>query len=66
MKKIMLALIAAFAIGSRAMAQFDGSLFTAELTTGAATAGAVATSIATICAGVLVWKKVAKYFGKAG
>jgi hypothetical protein len=63
-----LALVAAVLASVPAFAEggFDASGFTTTLTTGVTTAGAVATAIGGLLAGVLVWRKVAKYFNKAG
>lgn len=56
-------------IGSRAHAQsadFDYTTFSGTLTTGLTAVGVVATGIAGIMAGVLVWRKIARYFNKGG
>lgn len=47
-------------------ATFDASTFTDTLSTAAGTAATVAASIAAISAGIMVWKKVRKYFNQAG
>jgi hypothetical protein len=53
-------------VAARAQSTFDYTTFSTTLTGGLSTVIAVATGIAAIMAGVLVWKKVAKYFNKAG
>lgn len=45
---------------------FDYTTFSGLLMTGLTVVGSVAAGIAAIAAGVLVWKKIKSYFGKAG
>ena len=52
----------AFAAGEETL--FDAA--TAKITGAAAIVGGIAASMAMIGAGVMVWGKVKKYFGKAG
>lgn len=45
---------------------FDYTSYATTLTTGAGAVATAATLLAGIMAGVIVWKKIAKYFNKAG
>jgi hypothetical protein len=67
-KKTLAVLAAASAatVVNATPATFDASSFTGTLETGVGTAASVAGLIAAVSAGVMVWKKVSKYFNKAG
>lgn len=45
---------------------FDYTAYQTTLTAGAAAVAAIAGSLAAVAAGVLVWKKIQKYFAKSG
>jgi len=51
---------------AHAQSTFDYTTFSGTLTSGLGVVISVASGIAAIMAGVIVWKKVAKYFNKAG
>lgn len=59
--------LAALSVNAQEVApSFDVSAFSGILETGIGTATTIAISMASIAAGVLAWKKIAKYFSKAG
>lgn len=62
----MLGLVAMLTPAHAAGESFDSTVFTGTLSAGLSTVGTLAAGIAAICASVMVWKKVAKYFSKAG
>ena len=70
MNKAKMALLGLFLtvaqVASATPATFDSTTFETTLTDGVAAAAGVAAAIAALYAGVLAWKKVAKYFNKAG
>ena len=45
---------------------FDYTTFSGSLVAGLAVVGTVAAGIASVMAGVQVWRKISKYFSKAG
>lgn len=45
---------------------FDSSAFESTLTTGVGSAATIAGTMAAVAAGVMAWRKIAKYFNKAG
>lgn len=47
-------------------AAFDSSAFEGTLTTGVGSAATIAGTMAAVAAGVMAWRKIAKYFNKAG
>ncbi len=66
-----LALSASIIVGSGGVALADGAAFdyttySTILTGGLAVVGSVAAGIAAIKGGVMVWKKIASYFNRAG
>lgn len=71
-KKLRLASLLAMALVITASAQaqavdnFDPSDYSAKLTTGLAAVGVIAGGAALLKGGVMVWNKIAKYFGRAG
>ena len=66
--KILLGLGASLGlVGSVSAAPaFDSSAFETTLTTGVGSAATIAGTMAAVAAGVMAWRKIAKYFNKAG
>ena len=68
--KVLVSLITALALVSMARAEgtpaFDYTAYSTVLTAGLVVVGTIASAIAAIKAGVMVWGKIAKYFQKAG
>lgn len=58
-------IVGGVAVAGKAMA-FDSASFVTEMSTGTTSASDVATGIAGLAVGVLVIRKIMKYFNKAG